>query len=169
MVILGIDPAMRCTGYSVIEVKGVDNISILDCGVIRNKASMPHSECLRRLAGGIRELVSAFKPEACSIEDVFYGKNVKTSMILSLARGSIITVLAESSIPVYPFSPRSAKKAAVGSGAASKEQVAFLMSSMLGIDVNGVPLDSTDALALAVCLGQFMGRPDLKIMLPKQI
>lgn len=169
MIILGLDPAMRCTGYSVIEVNGSNDISILDCGVIRNKASMPHSECLRRLSGGIRELTGAFKPDACSIEDVFYGKNVKTSMILSLARGAIIAVLAENNIPVYPFSPRSAKKAAVGSGAASKEQVAFLMSSILGIDVKGVPLDSTDALALAVCLGQFMGRPDLKMMLPKPI
>jgi crossover junction endodeoxyribonuclease RuvC len=169
MIILGIDPAMRCTGYSVIEIKNADDISILDCGVIRNKAKMPHSECLRRLAGGIRELVIAFDPDVCSIEDVFYGKNVKTAMILSLARGAIITVLAENDIPVYPFSPRSAKKAAVGSGAASKEQVAFLMSSMLGIDVNGVPLDSTDALALAVCLGQFINRPDLKMMLPKTI
>ena len=99
----------------------------------------------------------------------FMAKNIKTSMILSLARGAIISVLAENNIPVYPFSPRSAKKVAVGRGSATKEQVAFLMSTMLGIDVNGVPLDSTDALALAVCLGQFISRPDLKELLPSQI
>ncbi len=169
MKILGIDPAMRCTGYSVIDVKSVDDVNIIDCGVIRNGAKMPHSECLRRLAGGIRELIIAFDPDVCSIEDVFYGKNIKTSMILSLARGAIISVLAENNIPVYPFSPRSAKKVAVGRGSATKEQVAFLMSTMLGIDVNGVPLDSTDALALAVCLGQFISRPDLNELLPSQI
>ena len=97
MIIIGIDTAIRKTGYGVIDMRTGGSIQILDCGLIRNAPSLPHSECLRRLAGGIRELVSSFKPEAAAIESAFVSRNVRTAMILSLARGAVITALAECS------------------------------------------------------------------------
>ena len=150
-VILGVDTSLRSTGYAVIEAGASGKYRILDCGVIRNKPSLIHSECLYRIAGGIRELVDTFHPDTASIESAFVQKNIKTAMILSLARGAVITALAEKKVEVYEYSPTTAKRSAIGRGTATKEQVAVMMAAVCGIDVSGVPDDSTDALALAVC------------------
>lgn len=169
MIIMGVDTAIRCTGYSVIDVQSVTKMSILDCGVIKNTQSMPHSECLRRLTCGIRQLAETFKPDAVSIEDAFSGRNVKTAMILSLARGAVIAALAEKAIPVYAYSPKSAKKAAVGYGNASKEQVASMTAALFNIKVDNIPLDSTDAIALAICHASAASRPELSFLMPKPL
>lgn len=164
MIILGIDTAIRCTGYGVIEMKSLDDISILDCGIIKNKPKMLHSECLCRIAGGMNALIDKYNPDVASIEDAFVGKNVKTAMILSLARGAAITEMAKANIPVYAYSPKSAKKATVGIGAASKEQVATMIASMLGLNLADIPLDSTDALSLAICHAQITTHPALRML-----
>ena len=169
MIILGIDPAIRCTGYGVIDMTSADKASIIDCGVIRNSPKLTHCECLLRLAGGIRELVSTFKPQVASIEQPFFSKNVNTLIILGMARGSILTVLAENNVPVYAYSPKNAKRAAVGNGSASKEQVAAMMAASFRLNVADIPLDSTDALSLALCHGQVAIRPELFMLLPKPL
>ena len=153
MVILGIDPAIRTTGYGVIRTDSLSHLEILDCGVIANSPKLPHSECLRRLAGGIRELVQAFHPDYASIEEPFMGRNASTAIILGMARGGILTALVESGVPTYAYSPKTAKRAAVGTGMATKEQIA--------IEIERIPLDSTDALALAICHAQLAMRPTL--------
>ena len=129
MIILGIDPAIRTTGYGVIRTESVSRFEILDCGIIANSARLPHTECLRRLAGGIRELVGAFMPDYASIEDPFVGKNASTAIILGMARGAILAALAEAAVPVHAYAPSSAKRAAFGSGKATKEQVAMMVSA----------------------------------------
>ncbi len=152
MIVLGIDPAIRTTGYGVIRtVENGNGMEILDCGVIRNKPSMPHSECLRRLHGGIIELIELYHPDHAVLEDPFVGKNAKTAIILGMARGGILSALAEHNIPVYAYSPTVAKRAATGTGSAEKERIAFILSAEFGISVEQIPLDSTDALALAMC------------------
>ncbi len=169
MIIIGIDTALRCTGYGIIRMESLNDISILDCGIIKNAQSLLHSECLRRISGGVKTLIKEFKPDIAVLEDAFYRKNVKTAMILSLARGAAITAFAEADIPVYAYSPRIAKKAVTGMGEASKEQVASLLSSMLSIDVSKIPDDSTDALALAICHGQNALRPGMEFLIPSRI
>ena len=169
MIILGIDPAIRCSGYSIIETETVDRFRIIDCGIIRNPPKAPHSECLRRIAGGIRELIDGFSPEVASIESAFYGKNIKTSMVLSMARGAIVAVLAEHQIPVYAYSPRSAKRAVAGSGRASKEQLANLIASTCNLCVDNIPLDATDAIALAICHANVAMRPEMAMSLSEPI
>jgi len=158
VIILGIDPAIRTTGYGVIRAESVARFEILDCGVIANSAKLPHTECLRRLAGGIRELVGAFTPDCASIEDPFVGKNASTAIILGMARGAILTALAEAAVPAYAYAPSSAKRAAFGNGRATKEQVAVMIAAETGIELERIPLDSTDAIALAVCHAQAMLR-----------
>jgi len=153
VIILGIDTAIRKTGYGIIRMDALGSLEILDCGIIKNAPSLPHSECLRRLAGGIRELVSQFKPDVASLEAAFVSKNIKTAMILSLARGAVITALAESGVPAFEYSPKSAKRAATGIGDAAKEQVASILAVMGGLDIAQIPDDATDALALAYCHG----------------
>ncbi|MBR7127159.1 MAG: crossover junction endodeoxyribonuclease RuvC [Lentisphaeria bacterium] len=155
MIILGLDPAIRTSGYGVIEVNDeTREMKILDCGVILNKNSMPHSECLRRIAGGVAELIAAYKIDAAAIEEPFVGRNSKTAIILGMARGAFMAKLAENNIPIYSYSAKSAKKAAVGSGSAEKNQVALMMAAMLQIDIANILLDSTDALAIAMCHAQ---------------
>lgn len=153
MIILGIDPAIRVTGYGVIRVTG-RTVEILDCGVIKNTQKMPHSECLRRLSGGIRELLKVFSPEHAVLEDPFVGRNAGTAIILGMARGAILAAIAEAGVTSFAYSPATAKKSAVGLGSATKEQVAMMMSAQLGIAVEKIALDATDALALAMCHAQ---------------
>ncbi len=169
VVILGVDTAIRKTGYAVLRVNGPGRFTALDCGVIRNAPNLPHSECLRRIAGGIRELISAYHPTAASIEGAFFYKNAATAMILSLARGAAITALAEAGVPVYEYSPKTAKRAAVGRGEASKEQVAAMMAAQCGLNIKDVPNDSTDALALAACHANATSRPELGSLCGKKI
>lgn len=157
MIILGIDTAMRKTGYGVVQMEQ-NSIRVLDCGVIHNKAALKHSECVRRIFLGVRELIATFKVEAVSLETAFVNRNVKTAMILSLARGAAVTSAAVEKIPVYEYSPKTAKRAAVGLGTASKEQVANVLASICSLDVKDIPDDSTDALALAICHGNIVCR-----------
>ncbi|HBC86409.1 MAG TPA: crossover junction endodeoxyribonuclease RuvC [Lentisphaeria bacterium] len=169
MIILGIDTALRCTGYGVVDFTTADRIRALDCGVIKTKASAPHSECLRRLAGGMRELVEKYHPNVAVLESAFYQKNIKTAMILSYARGAVMTVFAENNIPMYAYAPTKAKLSVCGNGAASKDQVAYLIAGRLGLNVKDMPLDSSDALALAICHGQIATSPMSQHLMPESI
>ncbi len=154
MIILGLDPAIRTTGYGVVEMLPGKRAKILDCGVIKNTPQMSHSECVRRLAGGVRELINSFKPDCASMESPFVGDNAKTAIILGMARGAILTALAENSIITYAYAPIVAKRAVTGLSHARKEQVALMMANEFSIAVSDIPDDATDALALAVCHGQ---------------
>ena len=169
MIVLGIDTAIRCTGYGVIRMDSPNSFEVLDCGVIKNKPSAPHSECLRRLYGGVNQLCNDFSPECAALESAFYQKNISTAMILSIARGAIMAALANNSIAIFAYEPRKAKKAVVGTGGATKEQVAVMIAAMSRLDIMDIPLDSTDALALAVCHAQTAIRPQLRLLMPKQL
>jgi crossover junction endodeoxyribonuclease RuvC len=150
MILLGVDTALRCTGYGLIEVEG-KQFRAIDCGVIRNKPKLRHSECLRRVAGGIREIVAKFSPGVSAIEGGFFAKNAKTSMVLGMARGVVVGELATAGIDVYEYAPRRVKQAVAGYGNASKDDVAITVARMLGLDVADIPDDATDALAVALC------------------
>jgi len=169
MIVLGIDAAIRRTGYGVVEIKSLDDMKVLDCGVIDTPQKAPHSECLRRIFGGVAELIGKFSPDAAAIEGAFFQKNVRTAMILSLARGAAITAAATAGVPIFEYAPRKAKKAVVGTGMASKNQVATMISSFTGIGLDKVPLDSTDALAIAICHGQNEIRGENGLVPPKMI
>ena len=163
MIILGIDPAIRTTGYGVIKADpdAGNGMEIVDCGIIRNKPSMPHTECLRRLFGGISELIELYHPDCAVLEEPFVGQNAKTAIILGMARGGILAALAKNNIPAYAYNPTVAKRAATGSGSADKSRIAFILSVEFGIEVDKIPLDSTDALALAMCHMQRLRFPAL--------
>lgn len=163
MIILGIDPAIRTTGYGILkaDISVGSGMEIVDCGVICNKQSMPHTECLRRLYGGISELINLYHPDCAVLEEPFVGKNAKTAIILGMARGGILAALAQNNIPAYAYNPTVAKRAATGSGGAEKSRIAFILAAEFKIDVSDIPLDSTDALALAMCHIQRLRFPTL--------
>lgn len=149
MTVLGIDTSLRSSGFAVVESKGSRLVPI-DFGPIKTPPKRPVSECLVRLASGLREAISRTRPDAASIEGAFYFKNARTAMTLGQARGVAIAVCAELGLPVYEYAPRRVKQAVVGYGGASKEQVRRMVMSILALDAEPQE-DAGDALALAIC------------------
>lgn len=150
--ILGVDTALRTTGYGLVDFDG-RQFKIVDCGVIKNGPKLLMSECLRRLSGGISELIKTYAPDAVSIEGAFYQRNVHSAMMLGASRGAVIAQAATFHLPIYEYSPTQAKSLVTGWGRASKEQIASIISQQTGLNIDHIMLDSTDALALAMCHG----------------
>ena len=148
--ILGVDTALRTTGYGIVDFSS-NRLAAIDCGVIKTTQKQAFSECLRRLAGGMREIVKEYAPDMAVIEGAFYVHNVRTAMVLGSARGAVIATLAELGIEMYEYAPRRVKQAICGNGSASKEQVALIVSQELQLNIESIPNDATDALALAIC------------------
>ena len=157
MRILGIDTSLRCSGLGVIDVEGT-KMKALDFGLIKNPASMRHSECLRRIHGGVAEFISNYEPDAIAIEGIFFCKNVRTALTLGQARGAVMTACGE--LPVYEYAPRRVKQAVTGSGRAHKQQVSHMVVSLLNLD-SIPPEDAADALAIAMTHAGAVQRPEL--------
>ena len=149
MRVLGIDTSLRSTGVGVVESLAGKTVA-LEYGRIHNSDRFPLSECLRRLDGGIREIIQRTKPELAAIEDIFFAKNARTAMVLGEARGVVIAACATSGIPVYEYSPRRVKQAIAGGGAAEKQQVRKMVMVLLGLKEEPQE-DAGDALAIALC------------------
>jgi crossover junction endodeoxyribonuclease RuvC len=149
MRILGIDTSLRSTGYGVVDTAGSKFIAV-DYGNIPNAASVPHSECLRKIHAKITSLIDEYKPDFVSVEKVIYGKNANTMMILGEARGAVIVAAAAYGVPIYEYEPRRAKMSVCGNGLASKEQIQRMVKTLFNLPE--LPQnDAADALALAFC------------------
>jgi crossover junction endodeoxyribonuclease RuvC len=123
--------------------------------VIRTKARDPLPSRLREIHEGVHELIARHMPDALSVEDVFYAKNVRTTVVLGHARGVILLAGAQAGVEVHEFPPAEIKKAVVGTGAATKEQVQFMLTRLLRLKAVPQPSDAADgvAAALTYCLG----------------
>ena len=97
------------------------------------------------------ELISSYNPQIFVIEEVFYGKNVKSAMRLGQARGASMVAAASKNIPIYEYSARKVKQSITGNGNAHKTQVQFMVKAKLQMDHNPEPIDAADALAIALC------------------
>ena len=158
--VLGIDTALRKTGWGILDCAG-KKVTAVDCGAVINKPKASLCECLSRLHGAARELLEHYKPDIISIEGGFYCKNVHTSTILGTARGAVLGYIAEKGLPIYEYAPRYVKQIVCGFGNASKQQVAMMISQILKIHIDQLSDDSTDALALAYCHTQNQMRNSL--------
>lgn len=149
MIVLGIDPGSRCTGYGVVqEISG--QLSLLDTGTIRPAVDSPLSQRLGRIFAGIEEVIGKFKPLEAAVEDVFFARNSASALKLGQARGAAIASCARMGLSVTDYSPTEVKKSVVGAGRADKSQVAFMVCRILG-EKGGWAKDSSDALAVAIC------------------
>jgi len=149
MRVLGIDTSLRSTGVGVVESLAGKMMAI-ENGRIHNSDRLSLSECLRRIDGGIREMIERTKPELAAIEDIFFAKNARTAMVLGEARGVVIAVCATSGIPVYEYAPRRIKQSVTGLGSADKLQVRKMTMVVLGLKEEPQE-DAGDALAIALC------------------
>ncbi|MFA6456343.1 MAG: crossover junction endodeoxyribonuclease RuvC [Bacteroidota bacterium] len=150
MIILGVDPGTLIAGYGVIERKGKD-ISLLDVGIIKNAPGVSMPLRLKKIYSTLCSVIDRFHPDEFAIETAFYSKNAQSALKIGQARGVAILAGVNHEIPVTEYSPREIKKAVTGKGAASKEQVQYMMVSMLTLKETPKYFDSTDALAVAVC------------------
>lgn len=148
MLVLGIDPGSRTTGYGVIDVRG-NKLSYIDCGCIRaGDGSLP--ERLKIIFSTIGEVIQQHKPDQVAIEEVFMGRNAGSALKLGQARGAAMSACLNQDLPVDEYSARQVKQAVVGAGAAEKGQVQHMVKALLSISDN-IAEDAADALAVAIC------------------
>ena len=147
MIILGVDPGSHATGYGVISTGPV--VRMLGGGVIRARKDAPLADRLLVIHEELTAVVGRFDPEAMAVEDLFNAKNARSSLILGHARGVILLAGARAGLAVTEYSPREVKKALTGNGAATKDQVRFMVMRLLGLK-DSLPLDQSDALAVAL-------------------
>jgi crossover junction endodeoxyribonuclease RuvC len=155
VIVLGVDPGTQVTGYGVVRGDNANAATLVECGVIRTTATDPLPSRLHDIHQGISELIQRHSPDVMSIEDVFYARNVRTTVVLGHARGVILLAAAQRGMRVHEMTPKEIKKAISGTGGATKEQVQFMVTKLLRLKAPPKPADAADGCAAA--LGFLMG------------
>jgi crossover junction endodeoxyribonuclease RuvC len=158
---LGVDPGTAITGYGVVARRSVREVRLVECGVIRTSAGEPLANRIRDIYDGVLELIDRHGPFAVSVEEVFHGKNAKSALKLGHARGAILLAAAHREVILAEYAPRQIKKAVVGTGNATKDQVGFMVKEQLRLKTAPSPADAADGVAAALChclIGSFPSR-----------
>lgn len=150
MIIMGIDPGFAITGYGIVKYEG-NRFSIVDYGAITTDASMKLPERLLHLSNRLEELIGLYKPDAISIEELFFNKNIKTALAVGHGRGVAVLAAAKSGIDVFEYTPLQVKQSVAGYGRAEKAQIQQMIKVILNLPAIPRPDDVADALAVAVC------------------
>ncbi|NND72845.1 MAG: crossover junction endodeoxyribonuclease RuvC [Rhodothermales bacterium] len=163
MIILGIDPGSRTTGYSVVDVAGSGQ-SVVEYGKFDVRSEAAHELRLLALFERISELIDRIKPDECAIEMPVYGKDPQAMLKLGRAQATAMLAALTRQIPVVQYTPKEVKKAVTGNGNASKQQVWFMVRSILSIsdENDGMNYDVSDAIAVSLCHVHRGGRPSQK-------
>lgn len=149
-VILGIDPGTTVMGYGLIHVKG-NKLELITLGVVKLKKLSSHQQKLQKIFKKTLALIDEYKPDELAIEAQFFGKNVQSMLKLGRAQGVAIAAALHRDMDYTEYEPKKIKKAITGNGNASKEQVAAMLKSLIGLKKIPDLLDATDGLAAAVC------------------
>lgn len=156
MRILGIDPALSITGYGVIDVNN-NKLFLLEAGIIKTTAKQLLPERLNRIYQGLTGLISETKPDVMVLEKLYaHYHHPTTAYILGYARGVICLTSIQANIPLVEYAATRIKKAIVGQGLASKQQVQRMVMEFLGLKRTPEYTDITDALALAIAHSNIM-------------
>ncbi len=150
MIILGIDPGTRSTGYGIIRYEQ-GAMSCVEYGAIRSAAKLTAWECHVRIHDGVAQLAREYQLDAAAVESQFFFKNVQTALRIGEARSVALLPLTRAGVPVFEYAPSRVKQAVAGTGSARKEQVQFMVRTVLNVRGAIEPDDAADALALAIC------------------
>lgn len=150
MRVLSVDPGIGITGFSILDTKR-NQTHLSAFGTIKPKPKDSLPKRLNYLFEEMNKILDQFSPDVMAIEDAFYSKNVKSAMTLGQARGSLILAAAQADIPVHEFAPRKVKMSVCGNGAATKEQVSYMVTQILKLKDPPKPLDVSDAMAVGLC------------------
>jgi crossover junction endodeoxyribonuclease RuvC len=159
VVILGIDPSLRGTGFGIIQTAN-PHPRTLTHGTVSCPQTWERSRCLARISEALRAEIRKHHPLVCVVEGIFYAQNLQTAMIMGEARGAAIAAVAESGIEIYELAPRKVKQAIAGYGAAQKSAVAKMVQRLLNLPELPAP-DAADALALALAHAREQSRYNL--------
>ena len=150
MLTLGIDPGYAIIGYGLVNY---DNIHFkpVEFGAVTTKAQTPFPDRLQIIFAGITEIIERHKPDALSIEKLYFNTNSTTAIDVAQARGVFVLAARLKGIPVYEYTPLQVKQAVTGYGRAEKKQVMEMVRQLLRLSAVPKPDDTADALALAIC------------------
>jgi crossover junction endodeoxyribonuclease RuvC len=150
MMILGIDPGYAIVGYGLIDYRS-NHFTVIDYGAILTDAGTPFNERLEKIYDNLTAIIKKYKPEAMSVEKVFYNSNAKTVIDVSQARGVIMLAAQKNKVPVFEYTPLQVKQSVVGYGRAEKKQIQEMTRRILALEKIPKPDDTADALAMAIC------------------
>lgn len=148
-VILGVDPGTVVTGWGVVQAIG-GALRHVGYGTVHASSAEPQAVRLRRIYQALSKVLLEYRPDAISLERVFFARNVQSALKLGQARGVALLAAAEHGVGVHEYSAVEIKSAVVGFGHATKQQVQMMIGSLLRV-ADPVPVDAADALAAAIC------------------
>ena len=149
MKVLGIDPGTAVLGFGVVD-SGPLGARLIECGVLSTRARDPLSSRLRIIHDAVAELIARHRPDAMAVESVFYARNVRTTVVMSHARGVILLAGEEAGVTLVEYTPAMVKKTVVGRGAALNPQVGYMVAQLLRLRTPPTPHDAADGVALAL-------------------
>ena len=150
MKVLGIDPGLGNTGYGIISAVN-NNFELIEYGVIKTNSKDKLANRLKIIFNEISQLITDHQPNIFSIEEIFYSKNVKSSLLLGHARGVAKAAASVNNILVYEYAARKIKQSLTGNGNAHKDQVQFMVKNLLKMNEAPKSNDASDALGIALC------------------
>ena len=150
MRILGIDPGFAITGYSIIDYIG-NHFSLVESGAVTTPAGMSFPLRLTKIYDDLNTIIDIYKPDAISVEELFFNQNTKTAINVAQARGIILIAGCKKNIPTFEYTPLQVKQAVTGYGRAEKVQVQKMVKSILKVDKLPKLDDITDSMAIGIC------------------
>ncbi|UTX51455.1 crossover junction endodeoxyribonuclease RuvC [Candidatus Saccharibacteria bacterium TM7i] len=150
MRVLGIDPGTGIMGFGVVDVSPSGSFTLVDAGVIRTPPHTPQDERLEDIYASLNEIIDATKPDVCSIEKLFFMRNITTAMTVAEARGVALLAARLHGLSIHEYTPMQIKQVATGYGKADKKQVQEMVRVHLGLREVPKPDDCADALAAAI-------------------
>lgn len=150
MQVLGIDPGYAIVGYGVVKYDR-NKLVPVEYGAVTTKAKTEFTSRLNIIYEGICDILNRYKPDALSIEKLFFNTNTTTAIDVAQARGVILLAAKKNNVPVFEYTPLQVKQAVTGYGKATKAQVMDLTKRLLALEKVPKPDDTADALAIAIC------------------
>lgn len=159
MRILGIDPGLATVGFGWLEVNPRGKLAQPHWGAIKTSKDKTDSARLQELFQDLTTLIEHVQPDVVSVEKIFFFKNAKTLVPVSQARGVILLVLENFSLPLVEYTPMQVKQAITGYGKAQKQEIQSGLMQLLTLEKKPTPDDAADALAMAICHAHHLGLP----------
>lgn len=150
MRILGVDPGIATIGFGVLDSEK-NRHRLVKCGVISTPAHTSLASRLELIYKDMGDIIEIFKPDAVSIEELFFNTNITTGIAVAHGRGVILLACQQAGLKIYEYTPLQVKQAVVGYGRAEKSQVMDMVRRICNLPAAPKPDDAADAVALALC------------------
>jgi crossover junction endodeoxyribonuclease RuvC len=150
LLVLGLDPGTAVTGFGVVRGDLRGSATLVECGVLRTSPRETLAERLVSIFDGVSELIARHRPDVLAVESIFYARNVRTTVTLGHARGVLLLAGAQAGLTIHEYPPAEIKKAITGTGGATKEQVQYMVKTLLRLKTVPSPNDAADGVAAAL-------------------